>query len=45
MNLIGTNYLGMNAATTIAETTNSFGEQFASGAYWVQAIAIIVIVG
>jgi amino acid transporter len=35
----------MNAAAVIPDTTKSFGEQFAGGAYWVQAVAIIVIVG
>jgi len=45
VNMIGTNYLGMNAAAVIPDSTKTFGEQFASGAYWVQAIAIIVIVG
>ena len=45
VNLIGTNYLGMNAAAVIPDATKTFGEQFASGAYWVQAIAIVVIVG
>src|SRR6516162_7598217 len=42
VNMVGTNYLGMNAAVVIPDSTKTFGEQFASGAYWVQAIAIIV---
>src|SRR6516225_9763331 len=44
VNMVGTNYLGMNAAVVIPDSTKTFGEQFASGAYWVQAIAIILIV-
>ena len=44
VNMIGTNYLGINAAAMIPDSTKSFGEQFASGAYWVQAVAVIVIV-
>jgi amino acid transporter len=45
VNMIGTNYLGLDAAKLIPDSTKSFGEQFASAAYWVQAVAIIVIVG
>jgi amino acid transporter len=44
VNMIGTNYLGISAAAVIPDSTKTFGEQFASGAYWIQAIAIIVIV-
>jgi amino acid transporter len=43
VNMIGTNYLGMNAAAMIPDTTQPFGVQFASSAYWVQAVAIVVI--
>jgi amino acid transporter len=45
VNMIGTNYLHLNGAALLPDSTKSFGEQFASGAYWVQAIAILVIVG
>ena len=43
VNMIGTNYLGMNAAAMIPDSTQPFGVQFASSAYWVQAVAIVVI--
>ena len=43
VNMIGTDYLGMNAAAMIPDSTQAFGVQFASSAYWVQAVAIIAI--
>jgi amino acid transporter len=43
VNLIGAKYLGINAAAMMPDTTKSFAAQFASGAYWVQAAAMAVI--
>jgi amino acid transporter len=43
--LIGQNYFGWDPTHFIPDTTKSFGEQIASGAYWVQAIAIAIIIG
>ena len=43
VNLIGVKYLGINAAVALPDTTKSFADQFASGAYWVQAAAMVVI--
>lgn len=42
-NLIGANYLGLDPATLIPDTTKPMAEQIASTAYWVQALAIAVI--
>ena len=41
--LIGQNYLGWDPTHFIPDTTKSFGEQIASSAYWVQALAIAII--
>jgi amino acid transporter len=41
--LIGQNYLGWDPTHFIPDTTKSFGDQIASSAYWVQALAIAII--
>src|SRR5262245_42011317 len=43
VNLIGVNYLGFDAATMFPDITKPFGEQFASGGYWIQFFAVVVI--
>jgi amino acid transporter len=43
--LIGQNYLGWDPTHFIPDLTKPFSEQIASGAYWVQAIAIALILG
>src|SRR5262247_867154 len=43
--LIGQNYLGWTPADFVPDSTLPFGEQLASSAYWVQAVAIAVILG
>jgi amino acid transporter len=42
-NLIGADYLGLDPATLLPDTTRPMAEQVASKAYWVQAAAIAVI--
>jgi len=41
--LIGQNYLGWDPTHFIPDTTKSFADQLGTSAYWVQAIAIAVI--
>ena len=41
--LIGQNYFGWDPTHFIPDTTKSFGDQIASSAYWVQALAIAII--
>ena len=43
--LIGQNYLGWDPAAFIPDLTKPFGEQIATGAFWVQAIAVVIILG
>jgi amino acid transporter len=43
--LIGQNYLGWDPTHFIPDLTKPFSEQIASGAYWVQAVAIALILG
>lgn len=43
--LIGQNYLGWDPANFIPNLGAPFSEQIASGAFWVQAIAIAIILG
>src|SRR5262252_374472 len=43
--LIGQNYLGWDPATFIPDLTKPFSEQIATSAYWVQAVAIALILG
>jgi amino acid transporter len=41
--LLGQNYLGWDPTHFIPDLTKSFSEQMATGAYWVQAVAIVII--
>src|SRR5262249_27081737 len=43
--LIGQNYLGWDPANFIPDSTKPIAEQFATSAYWVQAVAIAIILG
>jgi amino acid transporter len=43
--LIGQNYLGMDPGHVIPDLTKSFGEQIGTSAYWLQALAIAIIIG
>jgi amino acid transporter len=42
-NLLGAEYLGLDPATLLPDTTTTMAEQMASKAYWVQAAAIAII--
>src|SRR5438270_8514936 len=42
-NLVGAEYLGLDPAVLLPDTTKSMAEQVASKAYWVQAAAIAII--
>jgi len=42
-NLVGAEYLGLDPAALLPDTTKPMGEQMASKAYWVQAAAIAII--
>src|SRR5262249_32438344 len=43
VNLIGANYLGLDASMLIPDSTKPFSEQLASTGYWVQFAAMVVI--
>ncbi|HTO83733.1 MAG TPA: amino acid permease [Methylomirabilota bacterium] len=43
--LIGQNYLGWDPANFIPDLSKSFSEQIATGAFWVQALAMVIILG
>lgn len=45
VNLIGANFLGLDPATMIPDTTQPMADQMATAAYWVQALAMVVILG